>query len=59
MVVGEATWEKKNCFIDEDGTENDIFSVYNSKHPMKQPKKRALPENSTLTPRASKKRKKN
>jgi len=56
-LEGEVTWEPRECFVDADGTENDIFQDYNTQHPIKQNKKRKMHNSTQINaPRASKKR---
>ena len=40
ILKGEITWEPRECFVDDDNTENDIFQDYNKAHPIKQRKRK-------------------
>jgi len=50
LFIGEITWEPKNSFIDEDGTENDIFKDYNTAHLIKKKRKASTSSQSSAPP---------
>jgi len=54
---GEYTWEPKESFIDEDGTENDIYKDYNAAHPIKTNRKRKEPSSEMMETQKKKKHK--